>query len=101
LSIDKDVGLASRILGDLVDIATLIPALGARNPDRGKALLALGAVAAITVLDCAAYNGVVKNHRRDPADVRDYSGRSGFPRGVVASRGLARQSVLSDQRKAA
>ena len=32
LSIDKHVGLASCIVGDIVDIATLLPALRADNP---------------------------------------------------------------------
>jgi hypothetical protein len=49
-------------------------------------------VAGITLLDLAAYAGVKAAHRRNPdgAD-RDYSDRSGLPRGAQASRGLARK----------
>ena len=54
-SMDKPVGLASRIVGDMPDVATLMTALSSSNPRRGNAALALGAVATITVLDCMAY----------------------------------------------
>jgi hypothetical protein len=101
LSMDKHVGLAGRIVGDLIDIATLMPALSSRNPARGNAVLALGAVAAITALDCIAYSSVMQTHSRNRGQVRDYSSRSGFPRGVPASRGLAREvRALTDFRPA-
>jgi hypothetical protein len=89
LSVDKPTGLASRVVGDLIDIATLMPALSRDNPKRGNAVLALGLVAAITALDCKAYMAVTATHSRHRGETRDYSGRSGFPRGVEASRGLA------------
>lgn len=47
-------------------------------------------VAGITVLDVVAYLGVKAVRRRSPTAQRDYSDRSGFPRGAQASRGLAR-----------
>lgn len=92
LSMDKKVGLASRIAGDVVDIATLMPALGRGNPQRGNALLALAAVGAVTALDCIAYGAVTRDHGRSRGRTRDYGDRSGLPRGVAASRGLARQA---------
>jgi hypothetical protein len=49
-------------------------------------------VAGITLLDIVAYAGVKAAHRRDPSSSdRDYSKRSGFPKGAQASRGLARK----------
>jgi len=90
LSVDKPAGLASRVIGDLIDIATLMPALSASNPKRGNAVLALGAVAAITALDCMAYASISTTHSRNRAETRDYRDRSGFPRGIEASRGMSR-----------
>jgi hypothetical protein len=90
LSVDKPAGLASRVIGDLIDIATLVPALSSSNPKRGNAVLALGAVAAITILDYMAYASVSTMHARSRGETRDYRDRSGFPRGVESSRGLAR-----------
>ncbi len=98
LSVDKSTGLASRVIGDLIDIATLVPALSTQNPKRGNAVLALGLVAAITALDSKAYLAVRATHRRDHGETRDYSSRSGFPRGVDASRGLARDVGALRQR---
>lgn len=91
LSVDKQAGLAARIAGDVLDIATLLPALRASNPRRGNASLALAAVSAVTVLDCLALRAVHEARRRDLRSPRDYGGRSGLPRGVEASRGLARR----------
>ena len=91
LSVDKQVGLAARIAGDMLDLGTLAPALHRNNPKRHNAALALALVAGITVLDIVAYKGVKVAHRRDRGAQRDYSDRSGLPRGAEASRGLARQ----------
>src|SRR4051812_37053933 len=101
LSIDKPIGLASRIAGDLLDIATLLPAVKASNPQQANAKLALGAVAAVTVLDCIAYAGVTAVHTRNRSETRDYSDRSGLPRGIAASRGLAKPTSLHEVRAAA
>ena len=89
LSYDKHIGLISRIVGDVVDIATLAPALRAANPKRKNAVFAMGAVGVVTLLDIAAAAGVLSRHRRS-GEPRDYSDRSGLPRGNEASRGLAR-----------
>jgi hypothetical protein len=102
LSVDSKVGLASRIAGDLIDIATLLPALGRHNPQRGNALVALVAVGTVTALDCIALDGVSRRHRRDRGHTADYGDRSGLPRGVAASRGLARRDgVTSESARAA
>ena len=91
LSVDRQVGLASRIAGDIIDIATLIPALSRHNPRRTNAFLALVAVGTVTALDCIALGGVSRVHSRSRGRSADYSDRSGLPRGIAASRGLARQ----------
>jgi hypothetical protein len=91
LSVDKPVGLASRIAGDVLDIGTLASALRVDNPKRGNAAFAAALVVGITVLDVIAFTGVRSAHRRQRGTQRDYSDRSGLPRGLQASRGLARK----------
>jgi hypothetical protein len=91
LSVDKHVGLAARIAGDVLDIATLASALNRNNPQRNNAAIATALVVGITVLDVVAFAGVRSAHRRGRSSERDYSNRSGLPRGVQASRGLARK----------
>lgn len=91
LSINKPIGLAARIAGDALDLATLAPALRSGNPKRNNAAVATALIVGITVLDLVAYAGVKAAHSRKPTDARDYSDRSGFPRGAEASRGLARR----------
>lgn len=92
LSVDKPIGLAARIGGDALDLGTLATALHRDNPKRRNAVIATAMVAGITLLDLVAYAGVKTAHRRDPgSEDRDYSDRSGLPRGAQASRGLARK----------
>ena len=91
LSVDKQVGLASRIGGDALDLGTLALALRPDNPQRHNAAIATALVVGITLLDLFAYTGVKAAHSREPGSGRDYSDRSGLPRGAQASRGLARR----------
>lgn len=91
LSVDKQVGLASRIGGDALDLGTLAFALRSDNPKRGNAAIATALVAGITLLDLYAYASTKAVHSREPGAGRDYSDRSGLPRGQQASRGLARR----------
>lgn len=90
LSVDKQVGLASRIGGDMLDLGTLASAVHPDNPKRNNAAIATAIVVGITLLDLVAYSGVKAAHRRAPGSGRDYSDRSGLPRGPQASRGIAR-----------
>lgn len=90
-SIDKQVGLVMRILGDGLDIATVIAAFNGENTKRGRAACALAMLLGITALDVLAAVATTAAHRRSPSPPRDYSDRSGFPRGIDASRGLARK----------
>jgi hypothetical protein len=91
LSVDKPVGLASRVAGDMLDLGTLALALGRDNPRRNNAAIAFALVAGVTLLDLVALSGVKIAHRRDRGTQRDYADRSGLPRGPQASRGLARR----------
>jgi hypothetical protein len=79
----------ARVVGDALDLLSLLPALGTYNPRRGSATAAFLSVAAVTALDvlCARSLGAQVANRRLPR--RDYSDRSGFKRGVEQARGLA------------
>lgn len=91
LSVDKQVGLASRVAGDALDLGTLATALRRDNPQRSNAAIATAIVVGITLLDLIALSGVKAVHSRERGSERDYSDRSGLPRGHEASRGLARR----------
>jgi hypothetical protein len=91
LSMDKPVGLGLRIAGDVLDLGTLASALHRDNPQRNNAAVATALVLGITLLDVVAFAGVRTAHRRERGSERDYSDRSGLPRGPQASRGLARK----------
>lgn len=91
LSVDKSIGLVARIGGDVLDLGTLATALRPGNPKRRNAVVATAMVAGITLLDIAAFLKVKAAHRRDRGHKRNYSNRSGLPRGAQASRGLARK----------
>ena len=91
LSVDKSVGLATRIAGDALDLGTLAMALRRPNPKRDNALTATALVLGVTLLDLIAFAAVRSVHSREPGSGRDYSSRGGLPRGPQASRGLARK----------
>jgi hypothetical protein len=91
LSMDKQVGLASRLAGDALDLGTLASALHGDNPKRGNAAIATALVVGIALLDLVAYRGVMAVHSRERGRKRDYSDRSGLPRGAKGSRGVARR----------
>ncbi|CDX46932.1 conserved hypothetical protein [Mesorhizobium sp. ORS 3359] len=91
LSVDKPVGLASRIAGDVLDLATLSSALRPGNAKRDNAAIAFALVIGVTLLDLVAFAEVKASHGRERGTQRDYSDRSGLPRGPQASRGLARR----------
>ncbi len=67
LSISKSAGLAARIAGDALDLATLSSALRPDNPKRGNAAMAHSARCRHHVLDLAAYAGTKVVHRRGRA----------------------------------
>ena len=95
ISIDKQIGLMMRIAGDGLDIATVAPALRSGNPQRGNAAITFLALFAITALDVIAAGATSAVHKRTAAPPRDYSDRSGLPRGLEATRGLARRDFAT------
>lgn len=90
LSVDKTAGMWSRVGGDALDLATLALACRSDNPKRTNVKMAIAAVVGITLLDVACATSLSASHGRSRAKPRDYSRRSGFPKGLAASRGLAR-----------
>jgi hypothetical protein len=89
LSVDKEIGLQSRIAGDALDIATLVAALATRNRKRENVFAALAMVVGITVLDVIGAKEVAERHNRKPGKPRNYGDRSGFPKGIEAARAAA------------
>ncbi|MBB5276751.1 hypothetical protein HNR26_002829 [Rhizobium rosettiformans] len=92
LSVDKEVGLASRIAGDGLDIVALGSAMHPDNPKQDNVAIALFMVAGVTLLDFIAAGAATGRHMRR-GEVKDFGDRSGFPKGVSASRGLAKEKA--------
>lgn len=90
LSVDKNLGLWSRVAGDGLDIATVLTALRPDNPKRGNVAVALALLLGVTAIDLIDAQASTARHSRAVGRKRSYRDRSGFPRGVQASRGAAR-----------
>jgi hypothetical protein len=90
LSVDKKLGLWSRVAGDGLDIATVLTALRSDNPKRDNVVIALALLLGITAVDLIDAQATTVRHGRGSGRKRSYRNRSGFPRGVQASRGAAR-----------
>ena len=80
--------LWGRVAGDALDLGTLAYAYRT-SPKRGSLAVAMANVAGVTALDVLAAKQLGAVARRQQQPAVDYSNRSGFPRGVEASRGLA------------
>jgi hypothetical protein len=89
LSTEKTAGLWSRVGGDALDIVTLLGAYREDNPKKQNVGLALAAVVAITLVDIASAQGSTATHRRSRRPPRDFSDRSGFPKGLNSAKGAA------------
>jgi hypothetical protein len=90
LSLEKELGLWSRVAGDGVDLAALFPAMREDNPKRDNATLAMALVAGITLLDFLTARSVREQHKEGDGMRRDYRDRSGYPQGIEAARGIAK-----------
>lgn len=93
LSVDKQVGLWSRVAGDALDLTALAANAHPNNPKRSAVAVAMAAIGVITLIDLAAAQSTTNMHARSDEPPRDYSGRSGLPKGVAASRGLAARAA--------
>jgi hypothetical protein len=80
----------ARVAGDMADVATVATGLKKGNGKTDNNMLALSALAAVTVIDvvCASALGAEKGGRKTA--ITDYSDRTGFPGGLEAARGAAR-----------
>lgn len=87
LSVDKELGLWSRVAGDALDLTSLLPPMTGDNPQRDNAQLAAMIVAGITLLDVLTAKGVRQQHKEGDGMRRDYSNRSGFPQGLAKAKG--------------
>ena len=96
LSVNNDYGAWSRVAGDIVDLASLASAYRDDNAKKGNVGIAIAAVAGIAIVDALAGQSIRSLHNRKGEAVRDYSDRSGFPKGVGYSRGKASGRVPQD-----
>lgn len=91
LSPDKHTGLWSRVAGDGLDAATLMSAWRDDNPKKENVSMAMMMVAGITLLDIIGAQGTTARHASRGGERRSYRDRSGFPQGLQAAKGAARQ----------
>jgi hypothetical protein len=89
LSIEKKVGIWSRVVGDGLDVATLMGGLRDDNPKKGNVAMALMMVTGITLLDIATAKKVGAHHAPQTGSRRMYYDRTGYPKGIAASRRIA------------
>jgi hypothetical protein len=101
LSADKQAGLWSRLAGDGLDIATLTSGLSQYDPKKDNVTFALMMVAGVTLLDLVAAQGTTARHSARQGERRLYRDRSGFPKGVQAARGAAKDFIGGAQHRSA
>src|SRR3954452_18800849 len=89
LSVEKNLGIWSRVAGDALDLATLMGGLRDDNPKKGNVAMALTMVGGITLLDIVTAKELGARHAPQAGSRRRYHDRTGYPKGVAASRGIA------------
>ena len=97
LSTNNDVGCWARTGGHVLDLATLASAYRDDNPKKRNVGIAMAAVIAIGIADAVTAASIRNLHKRK-GEVRDFSDRSGFPKGIDYSRGKAAGEVPNDFR---
>ncbi|MDB5510945.1 MAG: cyclase dehydrase [Enterovirga sp.] len=90
MSHDPTPWIWGRVGGDALDLATLATGLEGNAGRRTNLGLAMAAVTGVTMLDLAVARGLTAEKSLADEPVADYSDRTGFPRGIEASRGAAR-----------
>jgi hypothetical protein len=101
LSVDKQVGLWSRVAGDGLDIAVVMSEMRPDNPKRDNVGLALAMLLGITLIDVVGAQAVTARHSRDVGRRRSYRDRTGFPQGLQSARGAARDFETPPELRAA
>ena len=79
-----------RVAGDVLDLATLATGLHGRNRRLDNLTIAMAAVAGVTALDVVCAETLRRETRRPLRPLADYRGRTGYPKGIRASHGSAR-----------
>jgi hypothetical protein len=92
LSTERSLGLWSRVAGDALDIGTVMALTGRNGRKREAVGLTLAMLAGVAAIDLIAAQAVTAQHSRSDAPPRSYKGRSGYPQGLEAARGAARQT---------
>jgi hypothetical protein len=78
-----------RVAGDMADIATVATGLKQDNREKENSVLALAALAAVTVVDVICASGLSAEKGGLKTAVADYGERSGYPGGLRSARGAA------------
>jgi len=90
MSHDATPWIWGRVAGDAADIATVLAASRGDERTRGNTALVLAALAGVTAVDVICANRLSAEKGGRTTAVADYRDRTGFPRGVQAARGAAR-----------
>jgi hypothetical protein len=93
---DPEPWIWTRVAGDLADIATVATGVQQDNQSKGRSALAIATLAAVTLVDLACANGLNSEKGSRKTAIRDYSARSGFPQGLQAASGAARDFTIPD-----
>ena len=93
---DPEPWIWTRVAGDLADIATVAIGVQQDNESKTRSALALAALATVTLVDLACADGLNSEKGSRKTATRDYSRRSGFPQGLQATRGAARDFKVPD-----
>ncbi|HEX8416450.1 MAG TPA: cyclase dehydrase [Methylobacterium sp.] len=78
-----------RVGGDALDLATLAAAYP-DNPKKDNLLIAVAAVAGVTALDVICAERLTNETREPLPPLRNYAKRNGFPSGIAAVHGAAK-----------
>jgi hypothetical protein len=91
-SMDPEPYLWARVAGDGMDLAAVgLRAWSGSRSTRTRAGVALAVLAGVTALDVMAVRRLRRRQTERP--VRDYGGRTGFPRPADQMRGAARRAL--------
>jgi hypothetical protein len=87
---DPEPWIWARVAGDLADLATVATGLQQDNDKKDNSIVALSALAAVTVIDVICATALSKEKGSRKTALADYRNRSGFPFGLKTAWGAAR-----------
>jgi hypothetical protein len=97
---DPEPWIWARVAGDVADMATVATGVQQDSDSSGRSTLALATLAAVTLIDLACASGLNLEKGSRHTAIRDYSSRGGFPHGLQAARGKARDFKIPDDMRA-